>query len=106
MSSSKRSYHSKRRLHTTAKLAALIAALGVVTMMLEQPRLSVLPRHSAASIEQSIQSAYGGAAAAPRSASESTAPEESPRASKHLPVYFPGAFPLPDGEVEPQPTGF
>jgi hypothetical protein len=81
-------------LHTTAKVAALIAALGFVTMMLEQPRLTAAPSRSSATIAQSLEA--GDDVAAPASLS----------ASNSLPAYFPGQFAPPKGEAEPLPATF
>jgi hypothetical protein len=107
MSHSRRSYTSRRRLQTTAKVAALIAALGFVTAMLEQPRLTASPSRASVTVEDSLQTAGRGTAAG--TVSEATATGETPlpaSASGHLPAYFPGQFSLPDRAIEPQPIGF
>lgn len=109
MSSSRRSYTSRRRLNTTVKVAALIAVLGFVTVMLEQPRLTASPSRSSASIEQSLQSTDSGGAPMTRSVSGPVASGESrlpASASEYLPAYFPGQFAPPSGEVEAQPATF
>ena len=70
---------SRRALNTTVKVAALVAALGFVTVMLEQPRLTASP---------SLYSTDAGAAL------------------MTVPTYFPSQFAPPRGETEPQPTTF
>ena len=103
MSNSTLSYTSRRRLSTVAKVAALTAALGFVTVMLERPQLASSPRRSSSTVEQSIQAT--DAAAAPSRFASDEVPTSGP-ATKHLPAYFPGQFPLPDGTIEAQTTGF
>jgi hypothetical protein len=102
MSNSTLSYNSRRRLSTIAKVAALVAALGAVTVMLERSQLTASPRRSSATVEQSIQ-ATDAVGASSRLVSDETL-TGTPR--EHLPVYFPGQFSLPDGTIDPQPTGF
>jgi hypothetical protein len=92
---------TRRRLNTSIKVAALVAALGFVTVVLEQPRLTASPSRSGATIEQTLQPTGTGGAPMTRSASEPAASGDS-----RLPVYFPGQFAAPGGEIEPQPTGF
>ena len=104
MSNSTLSYASRRRLSTMTKVAALVAALGFVTVMLERPQVTSSPRRSSTAIEQSIQATDAAAAAPSRFASDEAL--TSGPATKHLPAYFPGQFPLPDGTIEPQTTGF
>ena len=54
----------------SVKVAALIAALGFVTVMLEQPLLTASPSNTRASVEQSLyQTDAGGAAMTPEYAS-------------------------------------
>lgn len=102
MSNSTRSHTRRSRMSTMAKVAALIAALGFVTIMLERPQLTASPKRSNATIEQSIQASVD--ARAPSSfASDGS---QSSTAQQRLPSYFPGQFPLPDGTIEPQPVGF
>ncbi len=101
MSNFTRSQTSRSRISTMAKVAALIAALGFVTLMLERPQLTASPRRASATMEQSIQmSDVGGAPGA------YTSDESSTTAQQPLPAYFPGQFSLPDGTIEQQPTGF
>jgi uncharacterized membrane protein len=107
MSHSRRSYTSRRRLQTTAKIAALIAALGFVTAMLEQPRLTASPSRASVTVEDSLETSVPGTAAS--AVSEAAATDETPlpaSASERLPAYFPGQFSLPDRAIEPQPIGF
>jgi hypothetical protein len=109
MSNSRRSYRSNRRLNTTVKVAALVAALGFVTVMLEQPRLTASPSRSNATIEQSLQPTDASGTAMTRAASELVAAGVSrlpESASEHLPAYFPGQFAPPGGEIEAQPATF
>lgn len=81
MTKPRRSYASRRRLLTTIKVAALIAALGFVTLMLEQPRLTASPSHPETSLQQ-------------------------PPSSDNAAAYFPGRFAPPAGEIESQPPTF
>jgi len=104
MSNSKRTFASRRRLNTTLKFAALIAALGLVTAMLEQPRLTAAPTRP---VEQSLYQAGAAGTPAPRSMSEPASPGASPLpASEYGPAYFPRLFAPPVGEVEAQPPSF
>jgi hypothetical protein len=98
MSNPRRSYSSRKRLLASVKVAALLAALGFVTVVLEQPRLTASPTSPRTSVEQ-LYPTDAGAAPTTRSMSE-------PAASEHLPAYFPSQFPPPGGEVEPQPPTF
>ena len=81
MTKPRRSYASRKRMLTTIKVAALIAALGFVTVMLEQPRLTASPSHPATSLVQ-------------------------PPSSEDAATYFPGRFAAPTGEIEPHPPTF
>ncbi len=90
----------------SVKVAALIAALGFVTVMLEQPLLTASPR---ASVEQSLYQTDAGGPAMTRSVSEPAASGESllpASASEYLPAYFSGRFDPPSGEVEALPPTF
>jgi hypothetical protein len=90
----------------SVKVAALLAALGFVTVMLEQPGLTAFsnPRTS---IEQSMYPTDSGSAPMTRSVSEPAASGESRLpASEYLPTYFPGRFAPPSGEVESLPPTF
>ena len=109
MSNPRRSFSSRRRLNASVKVAALIAALGFVTVMLEQPRLIASPSTPSTSIEQSLYSTDAGGATMTRSMSEPAASGESrlpASASEYLPAYFPSQFAPPGGEVESQPATF
>ena len=109
MSNPRRSYSSRKRLLASVKVAALLAALGFVTVMLEQPRLTASPRNPATSVEQSPYRTDAGGAPMTRSMSERAPFGESrlpASASESLPAYFPGQFAPPGGEVEPQPPTF
>jgi hypothetical protein len=104
MSHSRRSYTSKRRLHTAAKITALIVALGFVTLMLEHPRLTASPSHPRATIEQSLQAIGTDDAPLARFEARPAGPLESPlpsSASENPPADFSWRFALPSGEVEP-----
>jgi hypothetical protein len=106
MSSSKRSFSSSRRLNTSIKVAALIAALGFVTVMLEQPRLTASPRTP---IEQSLYSAGSAETPASVGRSEPAASGQTrlpASASEYLPAYFPSQFSPPNGAIEAQPPTF
>lgn len=106
MSNSKRTFASRRRLNTTLKVAALIAALGLVTMMLERPRLTAAPTRS---VEQSLYQTGPSETSASRSMSEPAVAGATPlpeSASEYLPAYFPRLFAPPGGEVEAQPPSF
>ena len=106
MSKSRRSYSSRKRLLASVKVAALLAALGFVTVVLEQPRLTASPTSPKTSIEQLYPTDAVGAPMT-RSMSEPAASGKSQLpASEHLPAYFPGQFAPPGGEVEPQPPTF
>jgi hypothetical protein len=106
MSKPRRSYSSRKRLLASVKVAALLAALGFVTVVLEQPRLTASPTSPRASLEQ-LYPADAGGASVTRSVSEPPASAKSQlSASDHLPAYFPGQFAPPGGEVEPQPPTF
>ena len=85
----------------TVKVAALVAALGFVTVLLEQPRLTASPSYPRTSAEQSLYRTDAGAAPMTHSVSGPAATEES-----RLPAYFPGQFAPPSGEVESQPSTF
>lgn len=98
MSKPRRPYSSRKRLLTSVKIAALLAALGFVTVMLEQPRLIASPSNPATS-EQSPYRTDAAGAPMSRSMSERAAAES-------LPAYFPGQFAPPGGEVEPQRPTF
>jgi hypothetical protein len=109
MSKPRRSYSSRQRLLASVKVAALIAALGFVTVMLEQPRLTASPSTPGTSVEQGPHRTDAGGAPMSRSAPEPATPGESglpASTSEHLPAYFPGQFAPPGGEVEPQPPTF
>ena len=70
---------SGKALNTTVKVAALIVALGFVTLMLEQPRLTASP----------------------------TMPSSTDAGAALMNVtYFPSQFAPPSGEIEPQPATF
>ena len=106
MTNSKRSFASRRRLNTTLKVAALIGALGFVTLMLEQPRLTASPTRS---VEQSLYQTGSAGTSAARSMSEPAASGATPlpeSASEYLPAYFPRQFAPPGGEVDAQPPSF
>jgi hypothetical protein len=106
MSKLRRSYSTRKRLLASVKVAALLAALGFVTVILEQPGLTASPTSSRASLEQLYPTDAGGAPMT-RSLSEPTASEKSQLpASEPLPTYFPGQFAPPGGEVEPLPPTF
>ena len=109
MSKPRRSFSSRKRLLVSVKVAALLAALGFVTVMLEQPRLTASPSNPATSVEQSPYRTDAGGAPMTRSMSERAASGESrlpASASESLPAYFPSQFTPPGGEVEPQPPTF
>jgi len=84
MNRPRRSYGSRRRILTTIKVTALIAALGFVTVMLEQPRLTASPSH-------------------PRTSEAAPLPAPSPDSAA---TYFPSRFPAPGGEVASLPPTF
>jgi hypothetical protein len=67
---------------TTIKVTALIAALGFVTVMLEQPRLTASPSY-------------------PRTSEVAPLP-----APDNAATYFPSRFPAPGGEVASLPPTF
>jgi len=90
---------ARSRLNTSIKVAALVAALGFVTVMIEQPRLTASP--TVASVEQSLYWSDVGGTAMASSLSEPAASSES-----RLPTYFPSQFAPPNGEVESQPPTF
>jgi hypothetical protein len=92
---------------SSVKVAALLAALGFITVMLEQPGLIASPSNSRPSIAQSMYPTDSGGAVMPRSVSEQAASVE-PRlpASDSLPTYFPSRFAPPGGEVESLPPTF
>ena len=73
MTHSRRSYASRRRLLASVKVAALLAALGFITVMLEQPGLIASPSNSRPSIEQSMYPTDSGGAVMTRSVPERTA---------------------------------
>jgi hypothetical protein len=107
MTHSRRSYSSRRRLLSSVKVAALLAALGFITVMLEQPGLIASPSNSRASIRQSIYPTDSGGAVMTRSVPEPAASVESRLpAADYLPTYFPGRFAPPGGEVESLPPTF
>jgi hypothetical protein len=103
----RRSYSSRKRLLASVKVAALLAALGFVTVILEQPGLTASPTSSRASLEQ-LYPTDAGSAPMTRSLSEPAASEKSqlPASEPPLPAYFPGQFAPPGGEVEPLPPTF
>ena len=106
MSKPRRSYSSRKRLLASVKVAALLAALGFVTVVLEQPRLTASPTSPRTSIEQ-LHPTDAGSAPMTRSMFEPSASGKSQLpASDHLAAYFPGQFAPPGGEVEPQPPTF
>ena len=106
MTTTRRSYSSRKRLLTSIKVAALLAALGFVTVILEQPRLTASPTSPKTSLEQPYPTDAGGAPLT-RSMSEPAASGKSQlKTSEQLPAYFPGQFAPPGGEVEPQPPTF
>jgi hypothetical protein len=76
MSKPRRSYASRKRLLAAVKVAALLAALGFVTVILEQPGLTASPTRSRASLEQ-LYPADAGGAPMTRSLSEPTTSEKS-----------------------------
>jgi hypothetical protein len=80
----RRSYRSKKRLLTTIKVTALIAALGFVTVMLEQPRLTASPSH-------------------PRTSEAAPLPAQS---TDNAATYFPSLFPAPGGQAASEPPTF
>ena len=124
----RRSYRSRRRLLTTIKVTALIAALGFVTVMLEEPKLTAAPRHASTSLEQRTSPAGSGAApgnvsrTSPAQSMYSTGSSEAPLNARSEPSspaaplpapssdnavsYFPSRFAAPDGEVALQPPTF
>jgi hypothetical protein len=107
MTSSRRSYASRRRLLASVKVAALLAALGFITVVLEQPGLIASPSYSRASLEQSMYATESGSAVMPHSMSQPAASAESRLpAADDLPTYFPGRFAPPGGEVESLPPTF
>ena len=107
MTHSRRYYASRRRLLSSVKVAALLAALGFITVMLEQPGLIASPSNSRPSIAQSMYPTDSGGAVTPRSVSEQAASVESRLpAADDLPTYFPGRFAPPGGEVESLPPQF
>ena len=102
----RRSYASRKRLLASVKVAALLAALGFVTVILEQPGLTASPTSSRTSLEQ-LHPTDAGSAPMSRSMSEPEASEKSQLpASEPLPAYFPGQFAPPAGEIEPLPPTF
>lgn len=104
MSHSRRSYTSKRRLHTAAKVTALIAALALVTLMLEHPRLTASPTHPRATIEQNLEAIDTGEAPMTRFEARPAGPLESRlplSASENPPADFSWWSLLPSGEIEP-----
>ena len=125
MVNSRRSYASRKRLLTAIKVTALIAALGFVTVMLEQPRLTASPSHPNTSLQQPRQgdpslngskptlerSSYPtDSADAPlnwkaEAAPSAGAPAPAP-SSENAASYFPGRFAPPEGEIAPQPPTF
>jgi hypothetical protein len=104
MTKPRRSYSSRKQLLASVKIAALLAALGFVTVVLEQPRLTASPTSPRTSLEQLYPTDAGGAMT--RSMSEPASGKSQLPASEHLPAYFPGQFAPPSGEVEPQPPTF
>ena len=101
----RRSYSSRKRLLASVKVAALLAALGFVTVILEQPGLTASPTSSRTSLEQ-LHRADAGSAPMSRSMSEPASEKSQLPASEPLPAYFPGQFAPPAGEVEPLPPTF
>jgi hypothetical protein len=106
MTNSRRSYSSRRRLLATVKVAALLAALGFITVILEQPGLIASPSNSRTSIEQSMYPTDSGGAVTTRSVSEPAASVESRLPAADAPTYFPRRFAPPGGEVESLPPTF
>jgi hypothetical protein len=104
MSNPRRSYSSRKRLLVSIKVAALLAALGFVTLILEQPRLTASPTGPRTSPEQ-LTDARGAPMTRSMSERAASAKAQLP-ASEHLPAYFPSQFAPPGGEVEPQPPTF
>jgi hypothetical protein len=103
MSHLRRSY-TKKRLHTAAKVTALIAALGFVTLMLEHPRLTAAPSHPRATIEQNLEAIDSGEASMTRFEARPAGPLESRlplSASENPPADFSWRSVLPSGEIEP-----
>ena len=106
MSKPRRSYSSRKQLLASVKIAALLAALGFVTVILEQPGLTASPTSSRTSLEQ-LHPTDAGSAPMTRSLSEPAASAKSQLpASEPLPAYFPGQFAPPAGEAEPLPPTF
>jgi hypothetical protein len=114
---------------TTIKVTALIAALGFVTVMLEQPRLTASPSHPGTSLEHrthganaadarlTISKASPGPSLYPtesadaplNSKAEAAASGETPMpapSSENAAVYFPGRFAPPGGEISSLPPTF
>ena len=107
MTHSRRSYASRRRLLSSVKVAALLAALGFITVILEQPGLIASPSNSRTSIEQSMYPTDSGGAAMTRSVPEPAASVVSRLpAADSQPEYFPGRFAPPGGQVESLPPTF
>jgi len=90
-------------LHTAAKVTALIAALALVTLMLEHPRLTASPTHPRATIEQSLEAVDSGEAPMARFEARPAGPLESrvPSPPSDPPADFSWRSALPSGEVEP-----
>jgi hypothetical protein len=107
MTNSRRSYASRRRLLASVKVAALLAALGFITVILEQPGLIASPSHPKTSIEQSMSPTDSGGAGSTRTMSEPAASVESRLpAADYQPTYIPRRFAPPGGEVESLPPTF
>jgi hypothetical protein len=109
MSNPRLSYSSRKRLLVSVKVAGLLAALGLVTLVLEQPGLTASPTSPRTSLQESQYPTDAGAAPMGLSASEPAASGESllrASASEQLPTYFPSQFAAPGGEVEAQPPTF
>ena len=107
MTKSRRSYSSRRRLLASVKVAALLAALGFITVILEQPGLIASPSHSRMSIEQSMYPTDSVGAVMTRPVSEPAASVESRlQVADDLPTYFPRRFAAPGGEVDSLPPTY
>jgi hypothetical protein len=128
MNRPRRSYRSRRRLLTAIKVTALVAALGFVTVMLEEPRLTASPRHTSTSLEQrtnptaSVAEPVSGFRTSPAQSMYPTGSGEAPLnawaepslSASPLPApssdnavsYFPSRFAAPGGDVALQPPTF
>ena len=129
MTNSRLSYSSRKRLLATVKVAALLAALGFITVMFEQPGLIASPSNPSTSLEHRTKATNSGDArlvsskASPGQSMYSTDSADAPLNSKAEPaasgesplpapssenaaVYFPGRFAPPGGEIESLPPTF